>query len=226
MTRPDPDEQTHLLAAEAIAGGDPTAWFERLYAGAEAGELVVPWDRGAPHRLLVEWAREHAVAGRGRPAVVVGAGLGEDAEFVAGLGFDTVAFDVAATAAHSARQRFPDSPVAYRTANLLKLPDEWAHGFDLVFESLTVQSLPVELRRDAIVQVGRLVAPGGTLLVIAAVRGENAGPADGPPWPLTRTEIESFAAGGLDPVRIEDLQDPLNPTVHRWLAEFRRPVEQ
>jgi hypothetical protein len=221
-----PDERARVLAAESIAAGDPTGWFESLYAGAEGGDVAVPWDRGAPHRLLVEWAQQHAVAGLGRPAVVVGSGLGEDAEFVAGLGFDTVAFDVAATAVRSARQRFPDSPVAYRTANLLELPEEWVQGFDLVFESLTVQSLPVAVRRDAIVQVGRLVAPGGTLLVIAAVQGEHAGPADGPPWPLNRAEVESFAAGGLEPVRIEDLQDPVNPGVHRWLAEFRRPAGQ
>ncbi len=35
---------------------DPTGWFEPLYAAAERGEREVPWDRGEPRDLLVEWA--------------------------------------------------------------------------------------------------------------------------------------------------------------------------
>lgn len=37
MHKPDPDEYAGILAAEAIGAGDPTAWFERLYANARAG---------------------------------------------------------------------------------------------------------------------------------------------------------------------------------------------
>src|SRR5690348_17782966 len=59
-------------------------------------------------------------------------------------------------------------------------------------------------RSDAIASIGRMVAPGGTLVVIALARadGEEAGP--WPPWPITRAEIESFTATGLAPVTIED----------------------
>jgi hypothetical protein len=64
-----------------------------------------------------------------------------------------------------------------------------------------------------------LVAPGGTLLVIAAVKDEGEDPPDGP-WPLTRAEVESFAAGDLELVRLEDIRDP---DAHRWRAELRRP---
>ena len=81
---------------EARAGGDPTGWFEPLYAAASAGEGSVPWDRGAPRALLVEWAESRRP--QGRTALVVGCGLGFDAEYVSGLGFATVAFDVSATA--------------------------------------------------------------------------------------------------------------------------------
>src|SRR5215213_8823544 len=65
MSRSDPDERTRALVAESARGGDPTAWFDRLYRAAEAGEAVVPWDRRAPHRLLVEWA-QRARRRRGR----------------------------------------------------------------------------------------------------------------------------------------------------------------
>jgi SAM-dependent methyltransferase len=223
VTGPDPgDEDAARLAAESLADRDVTGWFERLYAAAEEGDAVVPWDRGAPHRLLVEWAREHRPDAAGLRGIVVGCGLGDDAELVAGLGFDTVAFDVSPTAIRTARRRHPDSPVHYRVANLLDPPDGWQGAFDLVVESLTVQSLPDPPRPVAIANVASLVAPGGTLLVIASARDEGD-PVDGPPWPLTRDEIDAFAAGGLDPVRIEDIPLSGDPSARRWRAEFRRP---
>ena len=116
MTTPDPDESAREceparedqrarederapeLTAGARDAGDATGWFERLYAAAEAGDVVVPWDRGSPHRLLVQWAEQRGITGNGRRAVVVGCGLGDDAEYIAGLGFDTVGFDISASA--------------------------------------------------------------------------------------------------------------------------------
>ncbi|HEY3263006.1 MAG TPA: hypothetical protein VGJ95_22505 [Pseudonocardiaceae bacterium] len=61
----------------------------------------MPWDRTEPHPLLVKWA--NALAGHGRRAVVVGCGLGADAEYVAAVGYATVAFDIADTAVKLAR---------------------------------------------------------------------------------------------------------------------------
>jgi SAM-dependent methyltransferase len=223
MTGPDPDEHARRLAAESLAVDDPTGWFERLYAEAETGETVVPWDRGEPHRLLVEWAEAGELEGGGRRALVVGCGPGHDAAYVAGLGFDTVAFDVAATAVEVARRRYPDSGVRFHTADLLNPPAGWREAFDLVVESHTVQALPGSPRPEAIANVAHLVAPGGTLIVIAAARDEDDDPEEGPPWPLTRAEIDSFTSGGLRAVRIEDVRDAVNPSVHRWRAQFHRP---
>ena len=220
----DPDEHSRLLAAESRADDDPTGWFERLYAAAERGEAVVPWNRGAPNPLLVQWAEARAIEGAGRRALVVGFGLGDDAEYVAARGFETVAFDVAATAARIARRRFPDSHVRYVTADLLDPPREWRAAFDLVVESITVQSLPPELHAGASARVAEMVAPGGTLLVISGGRDERDGPVDGPPWPLTRAEIEAFADGGLRRVRIEDIRDAADPAFRRWRAELHRPA--
>jgi SAM-dependent methyltransferase len=205
---------------ESLGARDPTGWFERLYAAAAAGEAVVPWSRGAPRELLVEWARARGLRGGGQRAIVVGCGLGDDAEFVAGLGFDTDAFDVSPTAVATARRRFPASRVRYRAADLLEPPPEWRRTFDLVVECLTVQSLPEPERGRAIARVSGLVAPGGTLIVVASGRDELEVP-DGPPWPLTRSEVEAFATGGLALVRAEAIRGD-DPQL-RWRAEFRRP---
>ncbi|GIF48004.1 methyltransferase type 12 [Asanoa ferruginea] len=251
----DAEAYTRELAHRAIAEGDATAWFERLYAAAANGEAVVPWDREAPHSLLAEWAARSltagderpagsavpggdrsagsavrggdrpaasAVAGDGRRALVVGAGLGRDAEFVAGLGFDVVAFDISETAIESARRRHPGSPVRYVAADLFDPPGEWIGAFDLVVESMTVQALPDPPRRSAIVQIGRFVARGGTLLVIAAGRDPST-VYEGPPWPLTRPEIDAFAVGDLAPTSIEELRDGDAP-IFRWRAQFLRPT--
>jgi len=211
----DPDEAARRLARPAVAAGDATGWFEPLYAAADEGAATVPWDRGGPHPLLLDWTQARGPMGRGLRAMVVGCGLGDDAELVAGLGFNTVAFDVAPTAIEAARRRFPDSPVHYLAADLLDPPAEWHHAFDLVVESLTVQSLPDPPRSEAITRVTDLVGPGGTLLVIAAIHNVDE-PPPAPPWPLTRAEIDGFATGGVVPVRIEEIGG-------RWRAEFRRP---
>ncbi|HEX8629701.1 MAG TPA: methyltransferase domain-containing protein [Catenuloplanes sp.] len=219
---PDADAFARGLAADARSGGDPTGWFETLYRAAESGAGVVPWDRGAPNPFLVDWTPPVPSVDAGRRALVVGCGLGDDAEYVAGLGFTTVAFDVAGSAVRACRRRYPDSAVRYRTADLFEPPVEWAAAFDLVVESQTVQALPRSVRATATARVSAFVAAGGTLLVLAGALGPDADRDDGPPWRLDRPEIEAFATGGLTAVRIEDLADPARPAVRRWRAEFRR----
>jgi SAM-dependent methyltransferase len=192
---------------------DPTGWFEPLYAAAERGEREVPWEREEARPLLTELDLD----GTGRTALVVGAAYGADAEYLASRGFDVTAFDVAPSAVAGARERHPGSPVDYVVADLLNPPRAWAEAFGFVYESLTVQALPDAVRPQAIRNVAAFVAPRGTLLVVASGREEAEGPVDGPPWPLTRAEVESFARGGLEVVRIELFEGP------RWRAEFRRP---
>ena len=221
MSTPDP---VRRLIEESLAAGDPTGWFERLYAAGAGGELAMPWDLGRPFGMLVDWAESQGLDGRGRRALVVGCGLGADAEYVAGLGFETVAFDIAGTAIRVARLRFPASPVHYLVADLLDPPASWRAAFDLVVESHTVQALPEPLRAKAIANVGPMVRPGGTLIVLAGTRDTADPEPAGPPWPLTRAEIDAFATGGLSAVKVEALPDPEDPPVRRWRAELRRPA--
>ncbi|RZS34738.1 methyltransferase family protein [Herbihabitans rhizosphaerae] len=207
----DRDADASRLAAESIAQDDPTGWFERLYAEAAVGGAIVPWDRAEPNALIVEWARD--LDGAGKRALVIGCGYGMDSEFVASLGFSTTAFDISDTAISAVRERFPESTVDYVVADLLAPPAEWTHAFDLVVESITVQSMPLSVREKAIVHCGQMVAPGGTLLVVSGVREEGQ-QVDGPPWPLTRSELDSFAVDGL---RAESVEQ-----VPQWRATFRR----
>jgi hypothetical protein len=220
MSEPSPGDIARGLAAESVATGDPTGWFERLYSASARGDMVVPWHEDGPDPLLVRWTSTHGLTGAGRSAVVVGCGLGDDAEYVRGLGFATVAFDLSPSAVEQARRRFPDSTVRYEAADLLAPPAEWNRRFDLVVENFTVQSMPVSVREAAIANVAALVAPEGSLIVHATYRRGAERP--GPPWPLSHAEVTSFGADGLVAQRIDEIPQPGYPGLGTWQAEFRR----
>jgi SAM-dependent methyltransferase len=213
----DREADADRLSAAALQAGDPTGWFEQLYAEAAQGRAVIPWDRGGPHPLLVEWADTEPAPEPGQRALVVGSGPGSDAAFLAALGWTVTGFDIAPSAVVAARQRFAGAGVDFQSADVLDPPAEWTGAYDLVFESYTVQALPVALRPTVISNVRRFVAPHGRLLVLAAA--EDSHVEAGPPWPLTRAELESFAADGLTVVRIEELG---TDDARRWRAELRR----
>jgi SAM-dependent methyltransferase len=216
----DADEERRAfarrLAAESIGRGDATGWFETLYA---AGTAEVPWAGLAPHPRLVTAVAEHTGTGR---AVVVGCGLGDDAEHVASLGYTTTAFDIAPSAIATARRRFPHSTVAYVVADLLAPLPSWTGAFDLVVEIFTLQVLTGAARRLAFANTAQLVAPGGRLLVIAGARNDHDD-AGRMPWPLTRAELESFRDLGLREESIVDFVDHEHDrSVRRWRAWFTR----
>src|SRR5262249_45145553 len=144
-------------------------------------------------------------------------------EFVAGLGFNVVAFDISPTAIDGARSRFPGSSVDYTPGDLLNPPASWRGALDPVVEIYTVPPLPRPPPTPPLSTLPRLVAPDGTLLIIAHATEQSA-PGRDPssfPWPLTRAEIDS-AADLLHPIKIELLRDNETPPTLRWRAEFNR----
>jgi hypothetical protein len=61
------------------------------------------------------------------------------------------------------------------------------------------------------------------LLVIARGR-EPADPEGQMPWPLTRSELSSFTAAGLEELSFEDLldlEDPADPAVRRFRVLYK-----
>jgi SAM-dependent methyltransferase len=174
--------------------------------------------------LLTDWVDESQPDGTDKTALVVGAGTGWDAELIADRGYDTTAFDISPTAIETARRNHPDSKAHYVVADLLAPPTDWHRAFDLVIEIYTVQALPIHLQPAAVKQVTELVAPGGTLLVIAAARPDDQRDEDtqGPPWPLTRATIQSFTTPDLHLIQLDQSPSPADPAVLRWRAEYLR----
>ena len=220
MTTGSWQREADRLAQAAVAAGDATGWFEQLWSKSRAGEIPVPWDTGQAHPLLAEWIGARGAAGPAQRAVVVGCGLGADAELLATRGFDTVAFDVSPSAIELARERHPDSPVKYKQADLFELDEQWHQAFGLVVDVYTVQALPVSLRHQASAAVADLVAPSGTLLLLMSAQDDDTD-SQGPPWPLSRRDIDAFGSQGLTPVKVERLPFRTMTSSH-WRAEFTR----
>jgi len=210
------------LAAEYLAKGDPTGWFERLYREAEEGKSIVPWAELRASPNLLDFWRNRPIPSEGKTALTIGCGLGDDAEQLAGWGFSTTAFDVSESAMRAARRRFPDSLVRYVVADLLLPPQTWFEAFDFVFESNTLQVLPKELRPRAMEHAAGFVAEGGRLLVIARARDEND-PLGEMPWPLTRRELNHFIEIGMRELSFEDFVDSEDPPARRFRALYLAP---
>ena len=61
-----------------------------------------------------------------------------------------------------------------------------------------------------------LVADGGTLIAVAFWYADSDNAEAGPPFPLDRAFMDGLARGGLEVVRLEELDGP------RWRATYRR----
>jgi hypothetical protein len=80
------------------------------------------------------------------------------------------------------------------------------------------------MRARGISAISSMLAPGGTLLVIAAIHDPTAPANPTGPWPLTRPEIDAFASQDITARRVEQLANPAQPDQLRWRAEFGRPA--
>jgi SAM-dependent methyltransferase len=189
-----------------------TGSFEDLYASVGDDLARVAWARLGPYPMLVEWLDRRATTPGGR-ALVVACGLGDDAEELGGRGYEVTAFDLSETAISWCHRRFPDSPVDYQIADLLELPREWAHRFDLVVEINTIQSLPLAVRERTVSAIASTVAPGGALFVRCVGRADDE-PVGSRPWPVSREELAVLEQGGLR--ETEFAEDFSEPARRRW----------
>jgi hypothetical protein len=212
------------LAAEYLAKGDPTGWFEQLYREGEQGQSVVPWMELRPNPNLLDFWTSRHFSTTGETALKIGCGFGDDAEQLSQWGFRTTAFDISETAIRGCRKRFPESGVEYVNADLLNAPARWARAFDFVLESYTLQALPPDIRAHAMECVAGFVAPGGKLLVIARAC-EESDPRGEMPWPLTRKELSHFTETGLRQLSLEDYMDSEDPPVRRFRVLYANGVE-
>lgn len=170
---------------------NPLGWFDSIYTDAEGDYKSVFWADLAPNPYLVSWLKTHQeVQGRKR-AIVVGCGVGDDAEALSAFGYDVIAFDISSEAIRLCKNRYPQSKVKYSVENLFDYPQKWRNNFDLVYECNTIQVLPDKYRiqaRDAMVSFLDEDA-----FILVSCRSRNEGDQlDDIPLPLDKKEIDGF----------------------------------
>ena len=193
---------TPRYAAEALAKGDQYKWFDDLYRDAGGNADVIPWADPTLPEYLTEWLEKNNITGNGKKALVIGCGLGRDAEELAGRGFAVTAFDISQTAVEWTKRSHPDSRVDYHVADLFAMPAEWRAAFDLVVECYTVQALPRNIRQKAIEAVKSVLREHGELFVAARAFGKDQ-VEDPFPWAIKEDE-RSWFAEGLHEVFVHD----------------------
>jgi 2-polyprenyl-3-methyl-5-hydroxy-6-metoxy-1,4-benzoquinol methylase len=199
-------QRVREIGQRMLPGGDFSGFFDTVYATANGNAQSIPWADLQPHPLALSWLEARNVEGTGKRALVVGCGLGDDAEELARRGFQVTAFDVSPNAIAWCKERFPASSVEYQAADLFATPAQWRQAFDFVLEIYTVQALPIARRTQAITNIASFVAPAGQLLIVCRARD----PQDDPgtmPWPLTRAELAEFEQAGLREIALEDVRN-------------------
>ena len=214
-------ETVKSMANNSIDEQDPSGWFEPLYAAASGNTAQVPWAKNQAHPYLQQWLQEYLPETEGKSALVVGCGLGDDAELLASMGYHVTAFDISPTAIAWCKQRFPESQVNYLVADLFDLDPAWQHKFDFVFECRTVQALPLEVRSQVIEIISNLVAKNGTLLVVTRHREDNTIP-EGPPWALSSAELAQFIESGLTEVKCDRFLEGEQTKIEQYRLEYIR----
>ena len=207
------------LSKAAEADGEPLRWFEELYAGADRDSDEIPWARMEPNPKMVEWiANQPDVQGR---ALVVGCGLGDDAEWLAAAGFEVTAFDLSQSSIDWCRERFPETPVNYCVANLLSPPDVWLNSFDLIVEIHILQAIPEEIRDQAADKLHTFLNSNGRLLCIGRLLGHQIPDEPEPPWPLSQVWLEGRFQH-LKPIHFTRFVNEDTPTIDRYIAAWRQ----
>ncbi|HUN21781.1 MAG TPA: class I SAM-dependent methyltransferase [Anaerolineales bacterium] len=223
---PQARQRARQLAQAYQAQGDFTGWFEALYAEGRAGQALIPWADRAVNPYFADWLTAYPQSWTGVRCAVVGCGLGDDAEALAALGADVVAFDIAPSAVAWSQQRFPASAVHYCTADVLHPPAEWTGLFDFVLEIYTVQVFREFAQRQQVLhQLANLLSPQGKLLLIA--RGRQAGePIGQMPWPLAVSELAELVKEQLyldgTVGSVEELWEAGSPPILRLRALYRK----
>ncbi len=197
---------------------DPASWYEAIYTGARGDASNVPWAKMSVTPVLANWPEHHHPGSSGKRALVVGCGLGDDAEALVRHVLGVTAFDISPRAIVWCRERFPQSRVDYRVTDLLHPPSGFRHAFDFVFEARTIQSLPPDFHPGALSAVADFVAPAGTLLLFCLGR-ESGEASDSHACPLAKTELDILQRHGLTEVSFKDWDTEES---RRYLAEYTR----
>ncbi|MFT5660340.1 MAG: 2-polyprenyl-3-methyl-5-hydroxy-6-metoxy-1,4-benzoquinol methylase [Sulfurimonas sp.] len=200
---------------------DPLGWFNSIYTDAMGDHNNVFWADLAPSPYLLQWLENSPQKAQNKKAIVIGCGVGDDAEALSAFGYDVTAFDIAPEAIKLCKQRYPQTKVDYIVADLFSYPTFWSENFDLVYECNTIQVLPGKYRILARDKMISFLKPDAYILVSCRSRlsGKQE---DAIPLPLDRDEIDTFTHCSLQEKSFLIYNDNQTPSVPHFFASYQK----
>lgn len=201
---------------------DPTGWFDSIYKNAKGDYKGVFWADLEPSPYLLEWLKRNPKQETKQKAIVVGWGVGDDAEALSEFGYEVIGFDISRTAIELCEKRYPNSKVDYQVADLFSYDEKWKESFDIVYECNTIQVLPGEYRIKARKAISNLLKKDGHVLVSCRSRkkGEQE---DDIPLPLDKDEINEFVkTDKLTEIEFLAYDDNQEPKVPHFFAVYKK----
>jgi SAM-dependent methyltransferase len=192
-------------------------YWDGLYAGGQDG-----WDLGGPAPALEDWLASGRFSSARARVAVPGAGRGHDARLLAGRGYRVTAFDFADAAVVEARRLAARDgvDVVVEQRDVFTLGHDYAGAFDGVWEYTCFCAIDPARREEYVRVLHTILRPGGLLLACFFPLREGG---DGPPFPISRGDIDRALAGRFTVLRA----GPPGRSAERrreleWLVEARR----
>jgi SAM-dependent methyltransferase len=198
---------------------DPTGWFDSIYSDADGDYKAVFWADLEASPYLTNWLQQNPIIVPKKSAIVIGCGVGDDAEEISKFGYKVTAFDISLNAIELCKNRYPDTKVNYLVADLFEYPKEWFENFDLVYECNTIQVLPGKYRTKALDAMVSFLTLNAYILV--SCRSRNSGEQkDDIPLPLDKNEIDGFIRSGLSQKSFLAYDDDQKPPIAHFFSTY------
>jgi methyl halide transferase len=173
----------------------PEFWQDLYTAGRDG------WELGAPAPALEAWLEEGGTfpaSAKASPArvAVPGAGRGHDARLLAARGYRVWGFDWAPAAIEEARGLAAADGVdlTFEARDVFTLAETHGGFFDGVWEYTCFCAIDPARRAEYLRVLRTILRPGGLLLACFYPLREGT---DGPPFPVSRQEIEHVLTSGF-----------------------------
>ena len=213
MEKEDNQAIVGKIIRAAYVDHKPLAWFEELYRTAKETGLQIPWANFKRNENL-DLSENLLDFIPTKKVLVIGCGLGDDAEYLSDCGGKVDAFDLSETAIEMCKKRFPNSKVNYFQADLFALPESMKGHYDFIFEAYTLQAMPTDYRDKGIIVIPDLLSKNGFLYMICRGRDHHE-EISRLPFPISKEELEPFKVK-VKEILFEDFHDQEDPPKRRF----------
>ena len=165
-------------------------FFENVYKNASENLDKIPWATFEANEYLQDFFKNKQKV-TNKKALVIGCGLGDDAQFLSKMGYIVDAIDISPTSIKLAKQRFDNRDINFSVEDIFSLPSNMINNYDFIYEGLTIQSIDPKHRIQLIEIISGLNNTKGELLLYTNYQ-EDIDTFGGPPWPLYKRDLALF----------------------------------